>query len=99
MTFDFDQIVDHTSDDDCPVCRAQDIISAFLVPAVSAWEMAHNLPRYSLAIHGAAGLIGVMLEEGIGREEIESALAGVLDDIERQIAEDRMLGGPTQGSA
>lgn len=99
MSIDLDQIVDHTGDDDCPACRAQEIAGAFLVPAVSAWELAHNLPRHSLAIHGAAGLLAVMLEDGIAREEIEGALTAVLDDLEQQIAEDKMMGGPPQGSA
>jgi hypothetical protein len=97
--FDFNQIIEHSGDDDCSACRAQDIAAAFLMPAVSAWEISHNLPRFSLAIHGASGLLGAMLEEGIERAEIEAALSQLLDDIERQIEEDKVLGGPPQGSA
>ena len=92
-------LVDHTGDDDCMACRAQDVAASFLVPATLAWEAAQNLPRFSLAIHGAAGLLGVMLEEGIDRHEIESALMQALDEVEQQIAEDRAMGGPPQGSA
>lgn len=99
MSIDFEEIVDHTGEDDCPACQAQDIVHAVLVPAVSAWEAAHNLPQFSLAVHGAAGLMGAMLAEGIEREAIETAVAGLLDDIEAQIAEDRIMGGPAQGSA
>jgi len=99
MAFDSDQIINHTADDDCPVCRAQEVAGSVLVPAAAAWEMSHDLPRFSLAVHGAAGLLGVMLEEGIGREEIEAALARALDDIEQQIAEHKIMGGPPQGSA
>ena len=99
MTIDFDQIIEHTGDDDCAACRAQDITGAFLMPAVSAWEMSHNLPRFALALHGASGLLGAMLEEGLERREVEAALSQLLDDIERQIEEDRILGGPPQGSA
>ena len=40
-----------------------------------------------------------MLEEGISREDIESALGQLLDDIELRTAEDKALGGPTMGSA
>jgi len=97
--FDFDQIVEHTGDDDCAACRAQDITGAFLMPAVSAWELSHNLPRFSLAMHGASCLLGAMMEDGVERGEIEAALAHLLDDIERQIDEDKVLGGPPQGSA
>jgi hypothetical protein len=50
-------------------------------------------------LHGAAGLLGTMLAEGIGREEVEAALFRLLEDIEGQIAEDQMIGGPPQGTA
>lgn len=99
MNIDFDQIVEHSGDDDCAACRAQDITAAFLMPAVSSWELSHHLPRFSLALHGASGLLGAMMEEGIERGEIEAALSQLLDDIERQIEEDKVLGGPPQGSA
>jgi hypothetical protein len=99
MDISIDEILNHTSEDDCPVCQAQDIVGGFLVPAAAAWEVSHNLPRFSLAVHGAAGLLGVMLEEGVSREEIEGALAQALDDLEQQIAEHKLMGGPPQGSA
>lgn len=96
---DFSEIITHTGDDDCAACEAQSITTSFLMPAAAAWEMTHELPRFSLAIHGAAGLLGVMLEEGIARREVEAALSQLLDEIEQRIEEDRILGGPTQGSA
>lgn len=99
MATELDKIVEHTGDDDCVACRAQEIAGAFLIPAAFSWEVSHNLPRFSLAIHGAAGLLATMLEEGIGRDEIEDALSRVLDDLEQQIAEDAIMGGPPQGSA
>lgn len=99
MQTNLDEILHHTADEDCPVCQAQDITGGFLVPAAAAWEMSHNLPRFCLAVHGAAGLLGVMIEEGVPREEIENALAHALDDLEQQIAEHKLMGGPTQGSA
>ncbi len=40
-----------------------------------------------------------MLEEGVPREDIESALGRLLDEIEQRIAEDKAMGGPPQGSA
>ena len=89
----------HDMSDDCPVCRAQDVVAMALMPATAAWEMANELPRFSLALQGAAGLLGAMLEEGIGRGDIEKAIGGLLDDIEAEIAEDQVMGGPPQGSA
>ena len=99
MTIDLDQLVEHDMSEDCPVCRAQQIVEGALVPAASAWEMHHELPRFSLALHGAAGLLGAMLEEGFSREETETALGRLLDDIEQQIAEDQAMGGPPAGTA
>lgn len=70
-----------------------------LVPAAASWELHHDLPRFAVALNGAAGLLASMLEEGIPRDEIEAALSRVLDDIEQQIAEDKAMGGPPMGSA
>jgi hypothetical protein len=92
-------VVDHAGDDDCSTCRAQEIAASILVPAVAAWEAVQSLPRFSLALQGAAGLIGTMLEDGFDRHEVEEALARALDDVEQQIAEDKTFGGPPQGTA
>ena len=58
-----------------------------------------ELPRFSVALQGAAELLGVMLEEGIAREEIAASLAKLLDDSERGISEDEAMCGPSQGTA
>jgi hypothetical protein len=99
MTFDLKELVTHDGTEECPACRAQDIVAQTVLPAAAAWESAAELPRFSLAIHGAAGLIGTMMQEGISRKDIEQALAQLLDDLERQMAEDETMGGPPQGSA
>ncbi len=99
MAFDLDELTDHDASKDCPVCRAQQVVEGALVPAAASWEVHHELPRFSLALHGAAGLLGAMLEEGIPRDEIMAALSHALDDIEQQIAEDKTMGGPSMGSA
>lgn len=99
MSVDLTPLIDHDLSEDCPVCRAQDIVHAALLPAASAWELHNDLPRFSVALHGAAELLGAMLEEGVGREEIEAALGRLLDDVEARIAEDKALGGPPRGSA
>ena len=59
----------------------------------------NELPRFSIALHGAAELLGAMLLEGVERSDIDSALTRLLDDIEARIAEDQVMGGPTEGSA
>ncbi len=99
MKIDLDQLTQHDSGDDCPVCRAQDLIMAALLPATAAWEMNSELPRFSVALNGAAELLGVMIAEGVPREELEGALSRLLDDIETRIAEDEVMGGPPQGTA
>jgi hypothetical protein len=99
MAFNLEELSEHDASENCPVCRAQQVVDGALVPATASWELHHELPRFSLALHGAAGLLGAMLEYGIPREDIEAALRRALDDIEQQIAEDRTMGGPPVGSA
>lgn len=99
MTTDLNAIIEHDMSDDCPVCRAQDLVEMVLLPAASAWEVTNDLPRFAMALHGAAGLLGAMLAEGIPRDDVEQALTQLLDDIEQQVSEDRMMGGPPQGTA
>ena len=95
----FEEIITHDNTEDCVACRAQDIVAQILLPATAAWEATSGLPRFALALHGAAGLLGTMLAEGVSREDVEAALFRLLEDIEGQIAEDGMIGGPTQGTA
>jgi hypothetical protein len=99
MAIDLDELIEHDLSDDCQVCHAQDIVATALLPAAAAWEHSSGLPRFSVALHGAAELLGVMLEEGVAREDIEAALSRLLDDIESRIAEDAAMGGPPQGTA
>ncbi|MEE8141187.1 MAG: hypothetical protein V3T66_09790 [Alphaproteobacteria bacterium] len=99
MTSDLAPLLDHDLSDDCPVCRAQDVIQMALLPAAAAWELNNELPRFSIALHGAAELLGAMLVEGVERGDIEAALERLLDDIEARIAEDRVMGGPPKGNA
>ena len=99
MNDEIKKLTQHDMSDDCLVCRTQDIVAMALMPAAAAWEMANELPRFSLALQGAAGLLGAMLEEGVDRADIDAAISDLLDDIEAAIAEDRVMGGPPQGSA
>lgn len=99
MRIDLEELVHHDASEDCPVCRAQDLVSTALLPAAAAWEANGELPRFSVALHGAAELLGVMLAEGVPREDIDKAVGQLLDEIEQQLAEDRLMGGPPQGSA
>jgi len=99
MPIDLNSITEHDMSDECPVCRAQNIVDMALLPAAAAWEVRNELPRLSVALHGAAGLLSALLEEGVPRDEVETALSRLLDDIEQQMAEDEAMGGPTQGTA
>ena len=96
---DLKKLIEHDLSDDCPVCQAQQIVAVALMPAAAAWEQNSELPRFSLALHGAAELLGAMLEADVAREDIEEALGRLLDEIEQRIAEDRTMGGPPQGTA
>ena len=99
MPIDLNALTEHDMSDNCPVCRVQDLVDTVLLPAAAAWELRNELPRLSIALHGAAGLLSALLEEGVPRDEVEAALSRLLDDIEQQIAEDGVMGGPPQGTA
>lgn len=99
MPIDLNTLTEHDMSDDCPVCRAQNLVDVALLPAAAAWEMRSEVPRLSIALHGAAGLLCALLEEGVPRDEVEVALSRLLDDYEQQVAEDKAMGGPTQGTA
>jgi hypothetical protein len=98
MAIDLKAIVTHDSTDSCVACRAQDVAAQVLVPAAEAWESSHGLPRYSVSLHGAAELLGRLLQAGVDRDELEDAVSTLLDDIEAQMSEEAAI-GPTQGTA
>ena len=71
MSSDFDSLITHDQSDDCIACRAQDVVGYSLVPAVATWEESYRLPRHALALHGAAGLMAFMIQNGAARDEVE----------------------------
>ncbi|MEE2955663.1 MAG: hypothetical protein VX780_05985 [Pseudomonadota bacterium] len=99
MTKNFKKLMQHDMSDDCPICHAEDLVTTTLIPAVAAWEIANDFPQFSLALHGAAGLLSAMIEEGYKRDEIEVALKKLLDEFEVSIANNTAMAGPPQGSA
>ena len=99
MIRELEVIVTHDATEECVACRAQQFVEMALVPAAVAWEATAELPRFSIALHGAAGLLGNMLADGIPRHDLEDALSILLDEMEQEIAEDRAMGGPPQGTA
>ncbi|MFO1184036.1 MAG: hypothetical protein U1E56_04545 [Bauldia sp.] len=92
-------LMSHDDTEDCVVCRSRELVSQIVVPATAAWETTLNLPRCALALHGAAGLLATMLAEGFDRDALQDAVTTLLDEIEEQVAEDRAMGGPPQGTA
>src|SRR5262245_58377057 len=99
MIVDLKALTTHDSTDQCIVCRSQDVAMQVLAPAVEAWEASHGLPRFAVALHGAAELLGKLLQGGVSRDDLDATLASLLDDIEAQLAEDAAMGGPPQGTA
>ena len=99
MRASIEALLEHDNTDECVACRSRDFAAEVVVPAISAWEASADLPRGALVLHAAAALLGVMLADNVPRDDIEEALARLLDEIEGQIAEDGALGGPAQGTA
>ena len=71
MTSVLDYLVEHDMSDDCPVCRAQEVVAIALMPAAAAWEADNGLPRFAVALNGAAELLGALLQDGLAREATE----------------------------
>ncbi len=99
MNSELEKLLTHDYSDDCIACRAQDVVAFSLIPAAAAWETANELPRFSVALNGAAHLLGAMIAEGVPRADVEEALGSLLDELEAQIEEEGILGGPPQGTA
>ncbi|MEK9684475.1 MAG: hypothetical protein VW226_08000 [Rhodospirillaceae bacterium] len=99
MNSDLEKLLTHEYSDDCTTCKAQDVAALSLVPAVAAWETAYELPQYSIALNGAAQLLGAIIADGVARSDVEDALRQLLDEVEEQIREEGLLGGPPQGTA
>jgi hypothetical protein len=59
--------------------------------------VSEELPRFSVALYGAAQLRSAMLEEGVAREAIEVALSKLRDGIEQGIG-GRSYGWATAGN-
>jgi hypothetical protein len=95
MKIDLKEMTEHDMGDDCPVCRTQAMVDMALLPATAAWEQQNQLPAMGLALHGAAGLLAAMLQEGVPRATLEQALGKLLDEYEQDAA----MGGPPQGHA
>jgi hypothetical protein len=45
MPIDLNTLTEHDMSDDCPVCRAQNLVDVALLPAAAAWKMRSELPR------------------------------------------------------
>ena len=99
MTNEFKKLMQHDMSDDCPICHAENLVTTTLIPAVASWEIANDLPQFSLALHGAAGLLSAMIEEGHKRDKIELALKELLDEFEVSMATNTAMAGPAQGTA
>ena len=68
MISELEAIVTHDATEECVACRIQQLVQMALIPVAAAWEAAAELPRFSIALRGAAGLLGNMLADGIPRQ-------------------------------
>ena len=65
----------------------------------SDWSIAMGDISGQAGVDPFGGGADAMLEEGVPRHEIESAMTELLDEMEQQIAENEAFGGPPQGTA
>ena len=45
-----EDLLDHTGEDECPVCRAFDLAYDVVIPALAAWENHHGLKEGQLGL-------------------------------------------------
>ena len=76
-----EELLEHTGEDDCPVCRAFDLAHDVMLPALAAWEAHYGLKEGQLGLAAVLGAAAALLEAGLAdREGLERALAEHLDE-------------------
>jgi len=76
-----EDLLDHTGEDECPLCRAFDLAYDVVLPALAAWESQYGLKEGQLGLATVLTAASSLLEAELAeREGIESALAEHLDE-------------------
>jgi hypothetical protein len=77
------ELLEHSGDDQCPVCQAEDLVYEIVLPALVAWEQQRGLKSGQLALVSLLAVAAVLVEqEFVTRDDLEKALIERLDDIE-----------------
>jgi hypothetical protein len=76
-----EDLLDHTGEDECPVCRAFDLAYDVVIPALAAWETHHGLKEGQLGLATVLTAASALLEADLAdRAGLEAALAEYLDE-------------------
>jgi len=78
-----EDLLDHTGEDECPVCRAFDLAYDVVIPALAAWETQYGLKEGQLGLATVLTAASALLDADLAdRDGLEAALAEHLDESE-----------------
>ncbi len=76
-----EDLLDHSGEDECPVCRAFDLAYDVVIPALAAWENHYGLKEGQLGLATVLTAASALLEADLAdRAGLEAALAEYLDE-------------------
>jgi len=76
-----EDLLEHSGEDDCPVCRAFDLAYDVVIPALAAWETQYGLKEGQLGLATVLTAASALLEADLAdRGGLEVALAEHLDE-------------------
>ena len=76
-----EDLLEHSGEDDCPVCRAFDLAYDVVIPALAAWETQYGLKEGQLGLATVLTAASALLEADLAdRGGLEAALAEHLDE-------------------
>ncbi|MDX1421618.1 MAG: hypothetical protein R3322_00680 [Kiloniellales bacterium] len=76
-----EDLLEHSGEDDCAVCRAFDLAYDVVIPALAAWETQHGLKEGQLGLATVLTAASALLEADLAdRGGLEAALAEHLDE-------------------
>ena len=76
-----EDLLDHSGEDECPVCRAFDLAYDVVIPALAAWENHYGLKEGQLGLATVLTAASALLEAELAdREGLQAALAEYLDE-------------------
>ena len=73
-----EDLLDHSGEDECPVCRAFDLAYDVVIPALAAWENHYGLKEGQLGLATVLTAASALLEAELAdRDGLQSGVRGI----------------------